>query len=141
MTRAELEQAGKLEIMVYAACVLERAAEHCGSGWCQRVMGTDENGKPSGAAGATTICWCASGAVLCAMNRIVGTAARAVLWNGVDWESMRALERAIKARWPAYDDHIGDLIPTWNDAPERTQGEVVATLNVAARELRGWLAA
>ena len=141
MTQAELKQAGKLEIMVYSACVLERAAEYCGSGWCQHVMGRDENGKPSGANSNHTVCWCASGACLCAKSRIVGPAARAVLWNGVDWESMRALERAIRARWPAYDDHIGDLIPTWNDDPVRTQGEVVATLNVAARELRGWLAA
>ena len=37
MTRAELEQAGKLEIMVLAACVLERAAEHCETGWCQHT--------------------------------------------------------------------------------------------------------
>ena len=141
MTRAELIENGTLEIIIYAACVLERAAEYCGTGWCQHVMGRDENRKPSGATGVTTICWCASGALICARHRIVGTAARAALWNGVDWESMRALERAIRARWPAYDDHIGDLIPTWNDKPERTQAEVVATLGAAAQELRGWLAA
>ena len=140
MTRAELIENGTLEIIVYAACVLERAAEYCEGGWCQQVMGKDENGKPSGATGVTTICWCASGALICAMHRIVGTAASVALWNGVDWETQKAVERAIKARWPAYDDLL-DLIPFWNDKPYRTQTEVVETLNAAAQELRGWLAA
>ena len=139
MTRAELEQAGKLEIMVLAACVLERAAEQCETGWCQHVMGKDEHGVPSGANGATTICWCASGALIVATHRIVGSGASASLWIGVEWETTRAVERAIKARWPYYDEPI-NAIPTWNDEPARTKAEVVETLNVAAQELRGWLA-
>ena len=139
MTRAEMVKNGTLEHFVYAACVLERAAEYCEGGWCQHSMGRDENDKPTGATGVTTICWCASGALICATHRIVGTGAGAALWNGVEWETTRAVERAIKARWPYYDEPI-NAIPTWNDAPGRTQAEVVETLNVAAQELRGWLA-
>ena len=40
-----------------SACVLERAAEYCEGGWCQHSMGRDANDKPTGATGATTICW------------------------------------------------------------------------------------
>ena len=139
MTRAELIENGTLEIIVNTACVLERAAEHCEGGWCQQVMGKDENGTPSGANGDATICWCASGAIIHAMHRIVGTAASAALWNGTEWEATQAVERAIRESWP--DTSAYDVIPTWNDRPERTQAEVIATLGAAAQELRGWLGA
>ena len=139
MTRAELENNGAMERTVYAACVLERAAEYCDGGWTQGRFAEDEKGMACGATHINATCWCASGACLCAMHRIVGTAASAALWNGAEWESRTALERAIRSRWPFYDEPI-DLIPTWNDAPGRTQAEVVETLNVAAQELRGWLA-
>ena len=139
MTREELEKDGTLEIVVYTACVLERAAEYCEGGWCQSSNACDEQGKPCGATNIDATCWCASGAITCAMHRIVGTAAWTALWNGVDWHSGQALLRAILEEWP--DSSQYESIPTWNDKPERTQAEVVATLGVAAQELRGWLAA
>ena len=139
MTRAELIENGTLEIIVYAACVLERAAEYCEGGWCQSSNACDSHGQACGATYLHATCWCASGAIISAMHGIVGTAAASALWNGVDWEANHAVERTIRESWP--DTSVYDSIPTWNDKPERTQAEVVATLGAAAQELRGWLAA
>ena len=139
MKRAELEANGTLEIIVYAACVLERAAEYCDGGWCRTTLACNEHGRACGATDIDATCWCASGAIICAMHRIVGTAASAGLWTGTEWEATQAVERAIRESWP--DTTAFDTIPTWNDRPERTQAEVVATLGCAAQELRGWLAA
>lgn len=40
--------------------------------------------------------------------------------------------------WEALSDHLGNgVVSHWNDAPERTAGDVKATLRAAAKGLRG----
>lgn len=64
----------------------------------------------SGDVDDTPVCWCTAGAIYEATSR----------WFFDD---------------PAYgffSKYIGDAVPSWNDAPERTQAEVVSKLREAA---------
>jgi hypothetical protein len=81
--------------------------------WTQFVFARDKDGKRVGARHESATCWCASGAIIRA-------------GGGPDtWSAVRA--------WAALLSVIGNLIiPNWNDAPERTQAEVVAKLREAA---------
>jgi hypothetical protein len=74
-------------------------------GWCQRAYGRDADGCSVYEDNPSAICWCASGAI----NAKADYAARRV-----------------------FGEAIGtDCIPGWNDAPERTQAEVLAAFDKA----------
>jgi len=75
----------------------------------------DENGNPVSAVDSDAACWCLFGAI----ERVT---------NGHDVRIVRALEWLTAKR---SDDLVG-----FNDAPERTQDEVVAALRAAADKAR-----
>lgn len=94
--------------------VLLKAAELVERGWCQGHYALDDHGNP--ALVEDDACYfCAEGAIIAAMRND----------HGRDFmETVRALGRAIGV-------HNSKIIP-WNDAPGRTQAEVVAALKAAA---------
>lgn len=57
------------------------------------------------------------------------------------WCAMGAIEKVSKGRYfaaiSALEMTVDDFIPRWNDAPERTQVEVVAALRLAADRCDG----
>ena len=116
-----------------AASVLEAAALNCADGWTQGVMARNRKGAATGHASIDATCWCASGAIIKAMADIVGVAASAHRWNAVLSRAEHMLRGLIFLRYtsPA-DTDTDDRIAEWNDNPERTQGEVVALLYLAA---------
>ena len=124
--------------LTLAAGVLDQAGALCAQGWTQGVFARDENGKGCGATAAAAGCWCLSGAYTKAMHIVVGTAASWQRWDAVWALCDAALVSAILATCPTGADRedTDDRIASWNDAPERTQGEVVAVCCHAAGELR-----
>lgn len=104
------------------SAVLRRAAELVGEprGWCQKAQARDADGLPVGSSLAReAVSWCVTGAVYRASAEVAG---------GIDI----ALHDAAMV-------HLGKMLRLnreqialqWNDAPERTQGEVVAALERA----------
>lgn len=81
--------------------------------WIQGHYAMTRFGRPIGPLEAPAACWCTVGA-------LTNTACGDGPWQW--WESRRYLERVI--------DRTG--ITDWNDAPERTQAEVVSALRQAA---------
>jgi hypothetical protein len=81
--------------------------------WVQGFWATTKRGRAIGYEEANAACWCAVGALM-----RVSRSAPLDLW----YPTRDALERVI--------DH--QSIPGWNDAPDRTQAEVVAALRRAA---------
>ena len=80
-------------------------------GWCQDAFALDAEGKPVSSRSRKAIAWCALGA-LC----------RVYMSNDND-----RLEQAMKElRLQLPGKH--STISSWNDAPERTQAEVVTML-------------
>jgi hypothetical protein len=93
--------------------VLRNAAELCERGWCQGAPSRDvggRDGSDDGFLGSAS--WCALGAIWDAYDD----------FGNFDEGAEEMLRRAIACR----------CIPDWNDAPERTQAEVVAKLREAA---------
>lgn len=84
------------------------------NGWTQRVMARNDSGAAVAASDSEASCFCAWGAIRAA---------------GGDWE------------WPALkalDGVAGERVETFNDAPGRTQAEVVAKFDeaIAAEEAK-----
>jgi hypothetical protein len=100
-----------------AADVLERAASRLEKpgAWIQGDLAQSSYGNVIGPTAPGARCWCALGS-LDAEDSDRGGAFQLANW-------------ALSAR-------VGS-VPTWNDAPERTQAEVVAELRAAAADLRG----
>lgn len=96
------------------ALVLERAADRLSKpgAWTQVHLARDVNGVPVKPGDYRATCWCISGALL-----------------------REAPSRPLMD-YPTLDAAIG-MYPSWNDAPERTQSEVVAKLREAAAAARG----
>jgi hypothetical protein len=89
------------------ADVLRRAAERVRHGWCQgSATRTDADGR--------TVAWCAWGAI----------------YHSCAWKSSATAYNAARELFITRLE--GREIGEWNDAPERTQGEVVAALLAAA---------
>jgi hypothetical protein len=85
-------------------------------GWVQKDYARSKSGKvvdPANSRSAT--CWCAAGAI----GRVNGR------WPNSGLLGMEQLSRAIGG-----DGHEADIL-TWNDAPERTQAEVLAAFDRA----------
>ena len=89
-------------------------SEYVAKCWCQ---GADARDKAGGAVDTIDIraaCWCPSGAINAAYH--------------AKYETVSRLEDALAAK-------VGEQWVAWNDAPERTQGEVVALLQAVEKEL------
>jgi len=97
--------------------VLTRAADliEPEGAWLQGEMAEDADGFEVSAGEPTAVCWCIAGAI-----RRVSSAN----------PGLYGLARNLLL------DHIGESLVTWNDAPERTQAEVVAALRAAAEKAR-----
>lgn len=97
------------------ADVLERAADliEPEGRWTQGALYRDRDGNPAGAMISNPICWCAVGAVIHVGGGLC---------------ELELAEADLAETSP------GALRPlsSWNDAPERTQAEVVAKLRQAA---------
>lgn len=95
------------EVLLKAAALVER-------GWCQGHYALDDHGNPALVEDDAS-CFCAEGAIIAAGRTD----------SGSDFmETVRVLGRAIGV-------HESKII-AWNDAPGRTQAEVVAALRAAA---------
>jgi hypothetical protein len=96
---------------VSIADVLSKAADliEPEGAWTQHVDARDAAGNQIDHDDVDAVCWCADGAYM----RVGGN------WGDAGW---RALQVALG----------GDGPISWNDAPERTQAEVVAKLREAA---------
>lgn len=92
------------EVLLAAADLIEPEGA-----WTQGELAHDGDGREADPLGEEATCWCVSGAIMRAQgDRFLAT------------EKFWPLERLI------------GLFPLWNDAPERTQSEVVAKLREAA---------
>ena len=80
--------------------------------WCQDQMALDARGKPTIASSPNACRWCASGAIIAV--------------------SVRKLQARLNARVAIRESLGVASLTEWNDAPERTQDEVVAALRAAA---------
>lgn len=94
------------------ADILERAAARVERGWTQDAFARDTNGLECSVFSEHAIAWCLAGAV------DAETSMRAAVF-------LEAIGAA-----------IGMDAVTWNDAPGRTQAEVVTALREAARLAR-----
>ena len=105
--------------------VLQRAKEKVAAGWCQGPLGVDSEGRPhqhflpflhlSSTDSITRVC--AAGAIYCAIYWPIDSCV-------VRWEDAAKYLRQA----------IGGLeIPEWNDAPERTQADVLDAFDRAIR--------
>lgn len=79
-----------------------------------------QGGYSNGVTVVSGSCWCAAGAVYAAHGNWRDPVAR---------DAVRVLYTALNL---PYDDEDDDVIGAWNDAPERTQAEVVSALRQAA---------
>lgn len=95
--------------------VLLKAAELVERGWCQGTGAKNGAGREVSTTGRAAVCWCAEGAL--------GRAA-----HGCEDHDFYAAKNALLRALPS----LVLSIPEWNDAPGRTQAEVVAALRAAA---------
>lgn len=97
--------------------VLEGAADLIASGWTKEALARNAEGKTVEPEDDDATCWC-----------LMGATDRAAADGGSPWQV------AYQARDIFRQSMGGELfcIPDWNDAPERTQDEVVAKLREAA---------
>ena len=98
------------------ADALERAADliEPEGAWTQGALYRDALGEPAGAASGKAVCWCAVGA----LNEVRGPFSDAF--------------EAVEALLPKPRTFHLRPLSDWNDAPGRTQAEVVAKLREAA---------
>lgn len=85
--------------------------------WTQGAFARHRSGNPIGPLESNAACWCASGAIQRADSR-----------------------RRFSPAWEDFNDYAVSLgflhMAAFNDAPERTQAEVVAALRAAAEKAR-----
>jgi len=109
--------------------VLTRAADliEPEGAWTQGDTARDADGKPlPNSTEPAAVCWCVLGAI----GKTVGGANRPMF---------SAARKALRAVLPEDIEQIDEDLPdeaNWNDAPERTQAEVVAALRAAAEKAR-----
>lgn len=94
--------------------ILERAANLVSAGWAQGVVGRYKNGDACGWDDSEAVSWCALGAIN-----------RAAMDEGHCLGACAAVDRLRHI--------VGYFVVAWNDAPERTQAQVVRALRSAAR--------
>ena len=107
--------------MSSVADILARAADliEPEGAWTQGEEARDAHGEGlEDFSGTDAVCWCAGGAI---------------------WKAARLLGVVRGAPFQRYFELFLGVtgVPEWNDAPERTQAEVVAKLREAAAKARG----
>ncbi|MGN6063805.1 DUF6197 family protein [Brevundimonas diminuta] len=105
------------EVLEAAADLLEQPGA-----WTQDEFARDSVGRVVCPTSTLATCWCVRGAIA-AVNE--------------DEDDHTANNRNWKAAARLLGFHDAMDIELWNDAPERTQAEVVAALREAARQARG----
>lgn len=101
------------EVLLKAAALVER-------GWTQHEMARDRVGNKVSPISDTAVCWCALGAA----KRVA---------DGHTHPYSHARDALYAHLFAHPDSGDGpDPVTTWNDAPGRTQAEVVAALKAAA---------
>lgn len=118
MTMVHSAQEGSIpteQAALSVADILDRAADliEPEGAWIQGDWALDAEGNAAGYHGG--VCWCADGAILQVAHSIPG---------GPD------------EAWEAFTDAVGVSLIGFNDAPGRTQAEVVAALRAAAEKAR-----
>jgi hypothetical protein len=103
------------EILSAAADLIEPEGK-----WTQGYYARDQFGSDCEPEDSCAVCWCTIGAIERASEESVSD----------DCEAYNAAEQAVAAALP------GITIVSWNDAPERTQADVVAKLREAAERAR-----
>jgi hypothetical protein len=105
------------EVVSDIADILEKAADliEPEGAWLQGQYAKDDRGNFAAPEASYAVCWCAVGAL------------------------QRASRLDLNGYFGAADtlaDHVQSHVVVWNDAPERTQTEVVAKLREAAAKAR-----
>ena len=98
-----------------------RAAEIVKQGWCQNSFARDKDGNVSDIMSPDATCFCAAGAISKSRE-----------------ESQLSTDDALTARLEVmytFSDVVGDTIVHYNDAPGRTQAEVVEALFKTAAKI------
>lgn len=101
------------------ADILDRAADliEPEGAWTQKANARDRDGKTTGALSGNAVCFCMAGAVI----RV----------SGGDYP-----KEAVMAVLPKPNSLFHDWLVAFNDAPGRTQSDVVAKLREAAAKAR-----
>lgn len=104
-----------------ASTVLSAAADLIdATGWTQGELARNQDGDGVIESSPDAVCFCASGAVWRASDSIADFRRR----DAVAGRALRALSSMV------------GVVPDWNDAPNRTQSEVVTALRQAAEKAR-----
>lgn len=101
------------EVLLKAAVLVER-------GWCRGEMARDARGNKVSPISDAAVCWCALGAAKSAADGRIHPYTHA----------RDALHAHLFSQPDSGDGP--DPVTVWNDAPDRTQAEVVAALRAAA---------
>lgn len=107
--------------------ILEEAREYVASGWNTTSMARDDVQTAVRPQAGTAVCWCAIGS----LKRVLSDHKQPVALDEKGSKGRAALE-ALKAVLPG--DFRGN-VAKWNDAPGRTQEQVLALFDRAIRRL------
>ena len=105
--------------------ILERAAALVRVGWTQMAFARDAEGRICGESDDVACQWCMTGALERAIEAVPGVAPSLAQANAYG-----AVCTAIR-RCESIPSEAAVRIPTWNDQPGRTKGEVLAVLRTA----------
>ena len=121
--------------MTVVTSIFERAADMIETGWCQHAPAYDHGGnvvpwywgiadKSVGVEGVARVC------LTTAIHRAIYFETGEQVWDTQNHPMAKAIAYRLVAVAPWL---IGKGGPEWNDAPERTQAEVVAVLRAASK--------
>jgi len=106
-------------MLMQTRAILTKARELVTAGWTQSVNAVDENDEEVTTSDSTACKFCVYGAIFAASQRL-----------GYAPYSQRAVDAFSQAMF----GNVSGLIAGWNDAPERTQADVVAAFDKAIAE-------
>lgn len=110
--------------------VLKAAREKIAQGWTQETCARDADGRIRGPSEPAASCWCAYGAVVAAV-RVLDPDDSLQL----DIRTVQELEVGLPPQ-PGVCDRGGKMpIAYWNDAPGRTQAEVLELFDLTIERL------
>lgn len=96
--------------------ILKAARERVAKGWTQGEVARDAAGLAVGSISQDAVCWCSLGA----LNGALGP--------GESWDGWSDAKKLLRIAAGIYDNIS---IVDWNDAPGRTQAEVIAAFTRA----------
>jgi anti-sigma regulatory factor (Ser/Thr protein kinase) len=120
---SQVDDARSGDAQAQAVVLLARAAQRVREGWCQHVEAVDHAGTPVDAWSDQAAAWSLLGAVVAALDGP----------EGIPMFPLPALATAMSALAMLIADHS---LSGWNDAPSRTQDDVVAVLERARMVIR-----